>query len=143
MDRNIITCELFKKRLAELCVQSGLTGLPRRARDQHILYKSMIFSLVKAKEYTEKEINKTLKSWLANVGSSMKNMDHVSLRRQLVELGYLKRNSDGSCYQVSIIGLSERMFEPGVEKIDPCEVVSKRKDFIEKKRQEYFEKLGT
>ncbi len=45
-------------------------------------------------DYSEKEVNEILKTW--NTFS-----DHVLLRRELYEFGFLDRERDGSCYRLA------------------------------------------
>ncbi|UCG92907.1 MAG: DUF2087 domain-containing protein [candidate division WOR-3 bacterium] len=141
MKNKPITCEQFKKRLSDLCVRSGLSGLPRKLQDRHIIMKSVVLTLEAGEEYTEKQIDENLKLWLANIGSSI-GLDHVTLRRQLVELKYLERKMDGSRYRVCPSGPGQSMFESGVENIDIYEVIHACRDSIEQKRQEYLRQRG-
>lgn len=135
--KNLITCEQFKKRLVDLCVQSGLSGLPHRLRDRHILLKSMVLGMSSKETYTEKEIDEKLKLWLNTVGQSI-NVDHVTLRRQLIELSYLERNRDGSDYRLCISGPAHTVFEPAVEEVDVYEVITTNKELIEQRKQDYL-----
>ena len=137
MKKYSITCEQFKKRLSNLCIQSGLTGLPHKLRDRHILFKSMVVGMSSKKTYTEKEIDNKLNLWLDTVGQSM-DVDHVTLRRQLIELGYLERNMDGSDYRLCIFGPAHTMFEPAVEEINIYEIITTTRELIEKRKQDYL-----
>ncbi len=139
MQDKLITRNEFKQRLAELCVQSGLTSLPHKPRDRHILMKSMVHTLNATQKYAEKEINDKLKFWLKNIGHSI-DIDHVTLRRQLVELGYLERNRDGSSYWVATSGPGQTMFESDVEEVDPYEIVRVSRELVEQKKRDYLQK---
>ena len=138
MKSDLVTCDLFKKRLVDLCVQGCLLGWPHKNQDRHILLKSMVLGLDKTVEYTEKEINEKLKSWLANIGASI-DLDHVTLRRHLVELKYLERNDDGSCYRVCVSDPNQMMFETAIEDVDVYEVVRANKELIKQKKQNYLQ----
>ena len=92
-----LTADQFKKRLAELCLNPGGRGLPRKARDRSILLKSVTLLMGK-QDYTEKELNRLLRKWLEDVGQNLES-DHVSLRRELVDTGYVERDSRGSVYR--------------------------------------------
>ena len=138
MKSDLVTCDLFKKRLVDLCVQGCLLGWPHKNQDRHILLKSMILGLEKSVEYSEKEINEKLKSWLTNIGQSV-GLDHVTLRRHLVELKYLERNDDGSYYRVCVYGPNQSMFETTIDDVDAYEVVRVNKELIKQKKQNYLQ----
>ena len=82
MERPIGSDE-FIGRLVDLCLKSGLKGIPRRARDQHILLKSVVLTLDPTKEYTEGQIDDKLAFWLSDIARSI-DLDRVTLRRWLV-----------------------------------------------------------
>ena len=124
-----ITCEEFKERLVDLCVHSNLTSLPHRLRDRHILMKSMVLNLSPDQRYTEKEIDEELKLWLATTCCT-RGLDHVTLRRQLIEHGYLGRERDGSRYWVCSTGRSQPLFEHSVENIDIDEIIRASRELI-------------
>ncbi len=48
--------------------------------------------------YTEREVNETLRDWLANAGT-MLDVDHVELRRWLVDNRLLDRDGYGRAYE--------------------------------------------
>ena len=106
-----ITVEQFEERMAELCLQSGVAGLPRKPRDRHILLKSVVLTLDRERSYTERELGDKLAYWLVDIYTSA-DLDHVTLRRLLVDAGYLARKADGSSYQVADPASAERMFVP-------------------------------
>ncbi len=135
---DVISCHQFKKRLVELCIQSALSGFPRKRRDQHILLKSMTLTLDAEAEYAEQEVNERLKSWLSRCRSF--NIDHVSLRRRLVEEGYLVRSADGSCYRVSVPPQAQLIFDPSLDGIDVLETLQAGVDSIERKKKAWQER---
>ena len=112
-----ITVQEFEERLVKLCVRSGNKGLPRRKRDQHILLKSVVLTLDRTEEYTEKGVNQKLQWWLDEVGRSIE-LDHVRLRRHLVDAEYLGRSKDGSRYWVAVISRNQHLFDSEVDDLD-------------------------
>ena len=88
--------------------------------------------------YTEQEVNESLKSWLSQCRSF--NVDHVSLRRRLVEEGYLVRSADGSCYRVSVPAQAQEIFDPSLDGIDLLETLQAGVDSIEQKKREWQER---
>ena len=69
-----------RERLAELCIKSGLTGLPRNQENRLVLLKSGALTLGPGARYTESEVDELLQSWLTHIGKSIQ-LDHVNLRR--------------------------------------------------------------
>ena len=98
----VITRQEFTERLVQLCVSSGLRGIPRKIRDRHILLKSITLTLELKSEYAEHELNDELRSWLSEVGKTIRRVDHVNLRRLLVDQEYVGRSRDGSRYWVAV-----------------------------------------
>ena len=119
-----ITVEQFEERMAELCLRSGVTGLPRKPRDQHILLNSVVLTLDRERSYTEREMGDKLAYWLVDIYTSA-DLDHVTLRRLLVDAGYLARKADGSRYQVANPASAEGIFAPEVDTVDVYESIGR------------------
>jgi hypothetical protein len=49
----MISADQFKSRLEVLCLRGGGRGLPRKPRDRHILFKSIVLMLDPEKIYSE------------------------------------------------------------------------------------------
>ena len=112
-----VTVHEFSKRLTDLCVKSGISGPPHRRRDRHILLKSVTLTLDKTAEYTEQESNQKLTDWLGEIGTSLR-LDHVELRRRLVDEEYLGRTRDGSRYWIAVSSRKHIPFDPDIEATD-------------------------
>ena len=123
-------------RLIDLCLKSGLTGMPRKIRDQHIMFKSVVLTLNKGVDYGERDIDDKLAFWLADIGRSI-DTDRVSLRRWLVDTKYLERTKDGSSYKVCFAGPGQRLFALDVENIDVYEAIGVAMKSIEQRKREY------
>jgi hypothetical protein len=128
----------FKERLTLLCLSGGGRGFPRKPLDRHILFKSVTLMLKSHRTYTETKVNESLTQWLTLVGQAIE-LDHVSLRRDLVDAGYLIRDAAGSSYRVDSEQVSE-LFEVGVEGIDPVAVLEDSARKTEARKREYLEK---
>lgn len=133
MNQGLISSEEFKKRLAQLCLTSKTVELPRRQRDRHILLKSLILYFEKGRSYTELEINRLIQKWLAEAGQSLE-LDHVTLRRTLVDEAYLTRSFNGDSYQLELSLNRQARFAPEVDAIDPRIVVLEAREEISKRR---------
>jgi hypothetical protein len=134
-----ITREYFIKRLTELCLKSALTGFPKDDLDHHILLKSAVLMMGPPAEFTEKEVNERLELWVLNVGH-IKFMDHVTLRRRLVDMGYLTRKTDGSSYQVARPGPRPEYFDKEIDQLDILAEIAAAREEIARKKREYLAK---
>jgi hypothetical protein len=123
---DIVGVEDFKNRLTQLGLRSGATGLPRKRVDRQILFQSVVLTLSPDAEYTEKEIDAALEAWLEDVAPSI-DIDHVALRRYLVDDEFLGRAPDGSAYSVLAPGSRRIRFAPEVKTIDVREVIADAK----------------
>lgn len=117
----VITVAEFAKRLAALCLNRGDGGLPKKRRDQHILFKSISQGLDSNSVYTEVQLKERLQAWLNTVGIEVR-IDHVSLRRYLVDAGYIIRDPAGSEYAPVVKPHSE-LFDSDIDTLDPAEIV--------------------
>lgn len=69
-----------------------LKVLSSKAKKRAVIYKKIAGQFEKGKKYTEMDVNGILKQIYPE--------DYSTLRRGLIELGYLDRMSDGSVYWV-------------------------------------------
>lgn len=95
----MIVLEEFVERLCRLGSDRGPRGFPRRSRDREILMKSIVLGLDADRVYAEREVNARLQAWSRDVAPAIA-VDHVTLRRLLVDHGYLERPADGGSYRV-------------------------------------------
>lgn len=136
MSFKTITVDDFKKRLIDLCLRSGLAGFPKRQRDQHILFKSVTLIMKNYLNLTEKEVNDKLEYWLKNI-CEIKYFDYITLRRWLVDTGYLNRTKDGASYQVSKSEAQEYLFDDKIDQINIIEVLEKGREEIARRKRQY------
>jgi len=95
----MIALEEFVERLCRLGSDRGPRGFPRRSRDREILMKSIVLGLDAERVYSEPQINAQLQAWSRDVAPAIA-VDHVTLRRLLVDHGHLERTADGRAYRV-------------------------------------------
>lgn len=122
MKETRISTREFERRMIALCLGGVGPALPRRWRDRHIFLRSVALLLGDGRVYTEPEINRLLTSWLDAVGPDVR-LDHVSLRRHLVDEGYVVRDPAGRTYEVRSSQEQRLLFEPGVDNADPLAAV--------------------
>jgi hypothetical protein len=95
----VISAAEFVERVLQLGADRGPRGFPRARRDREILLKSVALDLDEKRTYTEREVNEHLKRWQREVAPAI-DVDHVSLRRWLVDYGHLERTRDGAAYRL-------------------------------------------
>ena len=105
----MIGLDEFVLRICKLGADRGPRPFPRKRRDREILLKSVVLDLDGAREYREREINERMIAWSREVAPAIE-VDHVTLRRLLVDHGLLERTADGSRYRVG--------FPPGMVAFD-------------------------
>ena len=69
-------------------------------------------TLIRRRPYAEREINDALVDWLQSVRG---RLDHVTLRRRLVDFDFLKRTMDGSRYFMNYGRVAGVLGDPAVE----------------------------
>lgn len=74
--------------------------LPKKREDAEILLALSLVGLDPEGIFDETDINRHLSAWLAEISADGGSADYVTLRRYLVDLGFLRRASDGLVYRV-------------------------------------------
>ena len=130
----MISLDEFVDRLCRVGSDAGPRSFPRRARDRDIMMKSICMLMDSGRTYSEGEVNELLQEWNRDVAPAIES-DHVSIRRTLVDYGFLERRADGSIYQV---GFPPRpvAFDLEVEDLDLRATVAAYRDYRERRRQE-------
>ena len=119
----------FEERLAVICLGGAGSSFPRRLRDRHILYRTIIQTLDPSKRYSESQVNEVLQQWLLDIGTCL-DTDHVTLRRYLIDERYLLREADGAEYTVNPAGRSVFEFDDSISGIDPFVVIQSARDRV-------------
>jgi hypothetical protein len=129
-----ITETQFTERFAALILNGK--ELPKKLPDRHILFISSILKLELGRRYTESELNDELRSWAARFGSSS-GLDHVALRRFLVDEKYLTRDSAGGTYELAADGLPYT-FDASLRDLDLDKLVAAARQARELKKQQFM-----
>jgi len=88
-----ISRESFEEKFAHLV--EGRRLLPKKRLERQMLLLSTVCGLNAAVQYSESDINGHLKTWISRFGTDL-SIDHVTLRRYLVDEAILDRDSSGS-----------------------------------------------
>jgi hypothetical protein len=87
-----------QRSLERLLANGPLTGWPRRPDDQSLLVRLAAARFEPGRAYRETEVNDVLKEALAQFSAEY-GIDHVSMRRALVDAGWLVRDKSGALYE--------------------------------------------
>ena len=87
----------FEKQFTRLIITAR--DIPRKTAPYHVLLVSAILGFDPARDYSEADVNAELQRWILEFGRKLK-VEHVELRRFLVDAGYLARDTSGSAYRV-------------------------------------------
>lgn len=128
-NKQIISKDLFIKRIGDLCLRSGLSGFPKDDANQHILLKSAVLIIGQSDALSEQGINDKLRLWCQI--TKIEGIDHGTLRRRLVDTRFLVRNKDGTEYQVRPAGTGTYEFEAAIDQIELAEVIAAAREEIE------------
>ena len=90
-DRYVITQVEREKTLQTYLTDGRLARLPVKEKKKLIILQYIAETFATGKNYTEKEINDIIRR-IAN--------DHVTVRRYLIEYGFMDRKRDGSAYWI-------------------------------------------
>lgn len=132
VQNKLITRNEFEKRVVELFALKRLGGIPKRRRDKAVVLKALALSFNSSKEYKETEINDLIRNWLKKA-EAPERLDHVTLRRELVDEGFLSRPRDGSRYWVT--EPKENLFEEDVDSVDVLAVITNAREEQEKTKR--------
>jgi len=107
--------------LRRLLANGPLTGWPRRPADHDLLVALTAARFETGREYREGEVNDVIEAWLATFVAEH-GIDHVSMRRALVDARFLVRDKAGATYRVDAARV-----EREDAKVDPAALLSEIK----------------
>lgn len=123
--------EMARRALKRLLANGPLTAVPKRPTDQELVAALAASRFDASRSYRESEVNAQLANWLRAISEPF-GIDHVTLRRLLVDLRFLTRSSSGSMYRINI----ERIGEiEGVMDIEPADVLADIRNEREKRKR--------
>jgi hypothetical protein len=96
-----VTATEYASRIRALLRKGGVTsGFPRRARDRWILLHAIARGFGADERLSEIEATQRIGTFLLGAGRHWR-IDRVSVRRELVDEGFLDRDPNGADYRVS------------------------------------------
>jgi hypothetical protein len=103
--------EKSHRALKRLLANGPLTALPKRPADQELLLQLAASRFDARKAYRESEVNGELSRWLETFCSPF-GIDHVTMRRLMVDSRLMTRDRAGSSYRVSVGKTRKLQAEP-------------------------------
>lgn len=103
--------------LKRMLANGPLTALPARPRDLKVLLSLAAAQFEAGRRYSEPQVNERLQEWLEPFCSPF-GVDHVTVRRCLVDAGLLVRDRAGATYE-----LAARRRSPRID-IEPAQVMA-------------------
>ena len=118
--------------LKRMLSNGPLAAVPKRPSDQQLLVAMAAAQLEPGQDYSEGEVNEKLLAWIETFCEPY-GLDHVTLRRMLVDSRLISRTKSGSAYRLN----AERLAEiEAVASVDPGEVLEEiRVERESRKRQ--------
>lgn len=137
-----ISRDEFVALLGELRNASAGKGLPRRARARWVLMRSMALLFERGVAYREAEVTEILRGWLAAMATEPL-ADHVTLRRLLVDAGYLVRDAAGAWYERAEPSNAPFAFAPEVESVNVFGAIQEAQAERQRQRRAQFPDPGS
>jgi len=123
--------DVAHRALKRLLANGRLTAVPKRPADQELLVALAASCIDAQRDCAESEVNERLKSWLETI-SEPHGIDHVTLRRLVVDTRFLTRTSSGSAYRVNPDKFAELA---AIRDIEPAEVLAGLRDERQRRKQ--------
>lgn len=103
-------------------------GFPRHPDHLDSILAVAASQLHRRRPYGERDVNEALSEWLQSVNSPV---DHVTLRRRMVDCGFLKRTTNGSRYFLNYGRVAGVLGDPALE-VDAGAII----DDLQREREE-------
>ena len=119
--------------LKRLLSNGPLTGLPMRRADEKLLLRMAAARFEAGRAYREAQVNELLEQWLATFCAPY-GIDHVTMRRRLVDTRLLVRDTAGAEYRLAP-GLGRELADDATLKEEPATVLVEIREEREARRR--------
>ena len=119
--------------LRRLLANGPLTAVPKRPSDQQLLVTLAVAQFEPQKTYREGEVNETLKAWIQTFCEPYA-IDHVTLRRLLVDSRLLSRTASGSAYRINREKIGET---EAVATVEPAKMLAEIRGERESRKRQH------
>jgi hypothetical protein len=134
-----ITNAQFRERFTSLYF--GGQDLPKKPLDRQVVLISAILDLERQRKYSESELNAELQKWVLQFGRRY-SVDHVTLRRYLIDEKYIVRDSAGNAYELDALETLPTTFDATLAHLDLAALIAEAKAARELKKQQYLKGAG-
>jgi hypothetical protein len=121
--------------LKRLLTNGRLTALPMRRADESLLLRMAAARFEAGRPYREAEVNELLERWLATF-CEPHGIDHVTLRRRLVDTRLLVRDTAGAEYRLAP-GKGRELAADETLKEEPARVLEEIREEREARKRQY------
>lgn len=118
--------------LRRLLANGPLTAVPKRPADQQLLVALAAAQFDAHSTYLEREVNERLRTWLETISEPF-GIDHVTLRRLLVDSRHLIRTNSGSTYRLNLEKTRE---VEAVQEINPADVLAEVRNARDQRKRQ-------
>jgi len=129
-----ITADQFCERFPALILDGR--GLPKKALDLNMLLLSATLGMAADQPYTEGELNAELQKWVLAFGRGFE-LDHVTLRRLLIDEKTISRDAGGKSYRLEAASL-HYTYDASIRDLDLQALVAQARDEREKRKQQFM-----
>ncbi|MDA1077227.1 MAG: DUF2087 domain-containing protein [Proteobacteria bacterium] len=112
-----------------------LRRLPKKREDADVLMALSLSGLDRDGIFDETQINVHLSAWLDDI-STQDSLDYVTLRRDLVDSGFLRRASDGFVYRIQPDRIREVLSSEACA-VDPKEIFAEVQSARDQRRRSF------
>ncbi len=134
-----ITDAQFRERFSALYFSGQ--DLPKKPVDRQIVLISAILGLQPDRQYSEAELNAELQKWVILFGRRY-GVDHVTLRRYLIDEKFIQRDSAGTAYRLSALDTLATTFDATLFNLDLAALIAEATAARELKKQQYLNKTN-
>lgn len=113
--------------LKRLLITGRLRRIPRNPRHREIVLAVLCVDLERRRPYSELELNSYLKDRLALMRAAV---DHVTCRRYLVDLGFIKRDRAGARYLLNYPRLEAALSRQAIADVEDRRIVAHTVDEV-------------
>jgi len=122
-----------QRTLERLLANGPLTGWPRRPDDQSLLVRLAAARFEAGRDYREPEVNEVMKGWLATFSAEY-GIDHVTMRRAVVDARLLVRDKSGALYRLDDAKADE--LAP-LRAVEPALIMKRAQEAREARKREH------
>ena len=107
----MISQEQFVASISKTLAAGSSFNYPRKPQDRIVFLGALSIFLARQASYGEADLNATIAGWLGSFDATT-TLDHVTLRRYLVDIGYLRRDEAGLRYSIDTAALASDFEAP-------------------------------